>query len=105
MVSFVQRSVAAICYEVEPVDGPARIVVQSELVANEQLPSFGNDPRRSATLAPPLRSEQHGARNARVELVHRTLRSELRMAAAMDHIVTDRPTCTSSRRARPTSGG
>jgi alpha,alpha-trehalose phosphorylase len=89
MVSFVQRSVAAISYEVEPIDGPARIVVQSELVANEQLPSFGNDPRRSTTLAPPLRSEQHGARNARVELVHRTSRSELRMAAAMDHIVTE----------------
>ena len=33
------RSVAAICYDVEPVDGPVRVVVQSELVANESLPA------------------------------------------------------------------
>src|SRR6266487_214081 len=36
MVSFVQRSVAAIRYEVEPADGETRIVLQSELVANEE---------------------------------------------------------------------
>ena len=35
LVSLVQRAVAAILYEVEPIDEPARIVVQSELVANE----------------------------------------------------------------------
>ena len=38
LVSFTHRPVAAICYEVEPVDGPARSTVQSELTANEQLP-------------------------------------------------------------------
>ena len=38
LVSFTQRSVAAICYEVEPLSVPARVAVQSELVANEQLP-------------------------------------------------------------------
>jgi alpha,alpha-trehalose phosphorylase len=38
LVSFVQRSVAAIHYEVEPVAAPARIVAQSELVANEPGP-------------------------------------------------------------------
>src|SRR5213080_4141747 len=35
LVSFVQRSTAAILYEVEPLDEPLRLVVQSELVANE----------------------------------------------------------------------
>ena len=35
MVSFTQRAVAAICYEVEPLDGRTRIAVQSELLANE----------------------------------------------------------------------
>src|SRR5438128_10662036 len=35
LVSFVQRAAAAILYEVEPIDGPLRVVVQSELVANE----------------------------------------------------------------------
>ena len=34
----------------EPVDEPANIVVQSELVANEQLPSAGRDPRVAAVL-------------------------------------------------------
>src|SRR6516162_4432516 len=38
LVSFTHRPVAAICYEVEPVDGPARSTVQSELTANKQLP-------------------------------------------------------------------
>ena len=33
------RSVAAILYEVEPLDQSARFVVQSELVANEPLPA------------------------------------------------------------------
>ncbi|HTU06063.1 MAG TPA: family 65 glycosyl hydrolase, partial [Trebonia sp.] len=41
LVSFTQRAVAAISYEVEPVDGPARIAVQSELLTNEQLPPSG----------------------------------------------------------------
>ena len=36
LVSFTQRSIAAICYEVEPIDSRARIAVQSELLANEQ---------------------------------------------------------------------
>ena len=45
MVSFTQRSVAAISYEVEPINAPVRVVVQSELVANEDLPDPVNDPR------------------------------------------------------------
>src|ERR687895_362752 len=40
LVSLTQRAVAAICYEVEVVDAPALVVVQSELVANEQLPGL-----------------------------------------------------------------
>jgi alpha,alpha-trehalose phosphorylase len=38
LVSFAQRAIAAILYEVEPLDAGARVVVQSELVANEPLP-------------------------------------------------------------------
>ena len=34
-----------IAYEVEPLDDGARIVLQSELVANEELPGAGKDPR------------------------------------------------------------
>jgi alpha,alpha-trehalose phosphorylase len=87
LVSFVQRAVAAILYEVEPVGEPARIVVQSELVANEPLPEQTDDPRAAAALRAPLVSEQHTHSELRAALVHRTRASELRMAAGMDHVV------------------
>jgi alpha,alpha-trehalose phosphorylase len=88
LVSFTQRAVAAVCYEVEAVGDRARVVVQSELVANEPLPSASTDPRVAAVLASPLVSEAHGARgDTAVELAHRTAASGLRMAAAMDHVV------------------
>ena len=87
LVSFVHRSVAAIAYEVEPVSAMARVVVQSELVANEPVPAQSHDPRAAAALRHPLESEQHGHHELRAGLVHRTRKSELRMAAGMDHIV------------------
>jgi alpha,alpha-trehalose phosphorylase len=88
LVSFTQRAVAAIEYVVEAVDERARIVVQSELVANEPMPLPDNDPRVAAALEAPLVSEDHGTRGpASAMLVHRTDRSGLRVAAAMDHIV------------------
>jgi alpha,alpha-trehalose phosphorylase len=87
LVSLVQRSVAAICYEVEAVDTDLRVVVQSELVANEALPKADGDPRVSAVLEAPLRSEEHRCEGAGAVLVHRTAASELRLAAAMDHQV------------------
>ncbi len=87
LVSFTQRAVAAISYEVEAVGRPARVVVQSELVANEPLPMPGRDPRVAAALASPLVSEDHGADDdVSVRLAHCTAVSGLRMAAAMSHI-------------------
>ena len=41
LVSLTQRSIGAISYQVESLDGPVRVVVQSELVANEELPPPG----------------------------------------------------------------
>ena len=87
LVSFVQRAVAAVLYEVEPLDAPARLVVQSELVANEPMPAAAHDPRVAAELGDVLRSEQFYDHDARVVLVHVTQKSALRMAAAMDHMV------------------
>jgi alpha,alpha-trehalose phosphorylase len=87
LVSFVQRSVAAIVYEVEPIEEPARIVVQSELVANEAEPEQTDDPRAAAALRAPLVAEEHRHRDLRAGLVHRTRESKLRMAAGMDHVV------------------
>ncbi|MEJ7797862.1 MAG: glycosyl hydrolase family 65 protein [Solirubrobacteraceae bacterium] len=91
LVSFVQRSVAAILYEVEPYGGPARIVVQSELVANEPVPHGTDDPRAAAALRRPLRGEAHGHSGLRAGLVHITSASKLRVAAGMDHIVDGPP--------------
>jgi alpha,alpha-trehalose phosphorylase len=87
LVSFVQRAAAAILFEVEPLDAPVRVVVQSELVANEPGPPASPDPRAAAALESPLESEEHSHHDARVVLVHSTRRSKLLLAAAMDHVV------------------
>ncbi|GAA3156615.1 glycosyl hydrolase family 65 protein [Streptomyces rameus] len=87
LVSFTQRAVAAIVYEVEPVDGPATVAVQSELVANEQMPHFEGDPRVAAATESPLMPEEHFAQDTRLRLVHCTERTALRVAAAADHII------------------
>jgi alpha,alpha-trehalose phosphorylase len=87
MVSFTQRAIGAICYEVEPVDQPARIAVLSELLANEQLPAASGDPRAAAALASPLEHEWDSARETAAVLVHITRQSKLRVGAAMDHII------------------
>ncbi|MDA0138061.1 family 65 glycosyl hydrolase [Solirubrobacter sp. CPCC 204708] len=71
LVSLTQRAIAAIRYEVEPIDGPARIVVQSEL----------------ATGDPALQGEIHRAEGVRALLVHRTRCSGVCLAAAMHHTV------------------
>ena len=88
MVSLRQRAIAAISYMVEPMEKALQLVVQSELVANQELPEVGKDPRLSAVLQSPLVSEDHqiyDGQAARVVLVHKTRASGLRMAAAMSH--------------------
>jgi alpha,alpha-trehalose phosphorylase len=88
MVSLTQRAIAAISYTVEPVDQTLRLVVQSELAANEEVPRPSSDPRAAAVLASPLVSEWHGAINGgtyRAVLVHKTRVSGLRVAAGLAH--------------------
>ena len=105
LVSFTQRAVAAICYEVEAVGERARVVVQSELVANEPLPMPGSDPRVAAALSSPLVSEDHGTRGqTAVELAHRTAVSGLRMAAAMDHVIDGPPRIDIAAESDPDTG-
>ena len=97
LVSFVHRAVAAIRYEVEPLDEAARLVVQSELVANEPLPAaVQDDPRAGAGVGSALVSEEFDESDQKVVLVHRTHASGLRMAAGMDHVV-DGPAGTETR--------
>ncbi len=87
IVSFTHRAIAAFDFEIEPLDDEARIVVQSELVANEPIPEQSDDPRAAVQLPSPLQSEHHGHRDLRAGFVHRTLASGLRVATAMDHLV------------------
>ena len=87
LVSLAQRSVAAIEYTVEAVDEFVRVTVQSELVANEQLPESADDPRVAAVLDKPLEAVGHEHSEHGAILLHRTRVSELLMAAAMDHDV------------------
>jgi alpha,alpha-trehalose phosphorylase len=87
MVSLTQRSIAAISYQVEALDNPVRVVVQSELVTNEELPPPGGDPRVAAVLEAPLESVEYGATDDRAGLMHRTRHSDLTVSVAMQHWV------------------
>ncbi|MEU9170415.1 glycosyl hydrolase family 65 protein [Streptomyces sp. NPDC048420] len=88
LVSLTQRAIAAVAYEVEPVDSRTRVVIQSELVSNESLPAPKNgDPRASKALKSPLEHEEGFADGTRLRLVHRTRHSGLRVAVAADHVV------------------
>jgi alpha,alpha-trehalose phosphorylase len=101
LVSFVQRAIVAIRYEVRPVDAPARIVVQSTLVANEPVPASTNDPRAAAALERPLVSDLFGHGGLEVVLGHHTRASGLRMAAGLDHIVDGPPDTVTSAESDP----
>jgi alpha,alpha-trehalose phosphorylase len=87
LVSLTQRAVAAIEYVVESVDRPARIVVQSELVANETQPAMSDDPRVATALDRPLEPVAFSTDGDETMLIHRTRESGQLMAAAMCHRV------------------
>jgi alpha,alpha-trehalose phosphorylase len=91
LVSLTQRAVAAILYEVEPIGRGVRVVVQSQLAANESMPVGRQDPRAAAALASPLHAQLCGARDKQALLVHSTKLSALTMAAAMDHVIEGPP--------------
>jgi alpha,alpha-trehalose phosphorylase len=87
LVSFTQRAIAAISYEVTPVDSHVRVAVQSELLANEAAPPTTGDPRAAAALDQPLVSEYNHSSDTAAVLVHQTRRSGLRVGAAMAHMI------------------
>jgi alpha,alpha-trehalose phosphorylase len=87
LVSFTQRSIAAILYEVTAMDDAARIILQSELVANEEMPPISGDPRVAAALTSPLEAEEDISGATEAMLIHHTRASQLRVAAGMDHVI------------------
>ncbi len=88
LVSFTHRAVAAVRYEVETLDQEARIILQSELVANEAQPAPSSDPRVAAVLTAPLEAVSGGQERNGAILLHRTRRSRLLLGAGMEHLVT-----------------
>lgn len=87
LVSFTQRAVAAIRYEVEPVDADVQLVVQSDLLANEPIASDTSDPRATEVIREPLVADDGADDHYRAVLTHHTARSRLWLAAAMDHLI------------------
>lgn len=89
MVSFRRRSVSAIAYEVEPLDGELDIAVQSDLLTNEPMNNgFQADPRAAADLGGVLTPQLSAGRGMAGVLVHQTRRSHLRCAVGMEHTFT-----------------
>ena len=87
LVSFTQRTVMAIAFEVEAVDARVRVVLQSELVADEELADLGGgDPRSAAALTDALEALDGGGHHSGGYLVHRTRRSGITVAAAMENV-------------------
>jgi alpha,alpha-trehalose phosphorylase len=88
LVSLAHRALAAILYEVEPLEDAVDLVVQSELVANEPGGSSDKtDPRTAKSVERPLVGEFHAHNHTYGVLIHSTRSSHLRMAAAMQHVV------------------
>lgn len=87
IVSFDQRSVAVIRYEVEADDGaPVRVAVQSNLLANQDPQERANsDPRSASELRNVLEPQLATRHDHRVVLAHTTRRSRISVAAGMDH--------------------
>ncbi len=91
IVSFTHRSVAAVHYRVQALGAPAEVTVISELLANEPLPITHDDPRVQELLSEPLEEVASAGHGGAATLVHRTRKSALTTAVAMDHHVSGSP--------------
>ena len=88
LVSFTQRGCRRHrVHVVEPADASVRLIVQSELVANELIPPRSGDPRMAGELKNPAVSLGPDLHAGGAVLLHATRLSGLQMAAGMDHPV------------------
>jgi alpha,alpha-trehalose phosphorylase len=87
LVSFRDRNLAAIRYEVEAPEEPLRIALQSNLVANQPQHEETRDPRSGHPLETALASELAVGHGLRVVLGHTTRRSGLTLASGMEHVL------------------
>ncbi|WP_217913950.1 glycoside hydrolase family 65 protein [Miltoncostaea marina] len=95
LVSLRMRSVAAVSFEVEAIDRPVRIALQSSLLANRVDVGSGTDPREAAAIGAVLVPRLSVHDGLRVVLAHTTSRTGLSLAAGMEHALeTDNPPLT-----------
>ncbi|WNV74491.1 glycoside hydrolase family 65 protein [Geodermatophilus sp. DSM 44513] len=89
LVSLVERSVCAVRYEVRAVDGPAHVVVRSELVSGAITPTgvVNDDPRVADVLDTAFEPQVHRRVDDGGALASRTRRSGITVAAAVGHRV------------------
>jgi alpha,alpha-trehalose phosphorylase len=87
LVSFRDRSVAAISYEVEALESPLRVALQSNLLANQAEGLESRDPRKGTSLDEPLESKLSVHDDLRVVLAHTTRSSGLSLAVGMEHLI------------------
>jgi alpha,alpha-trehalose phosphorylase len=85
LVSLVHRTLAAIEFEVSPLDEDLYLALQSDLLVNEPGTGASADPREAAALEQPLQCELADHDDEHAVLVHRTALSRLRIGAGMRH--------------------
>jgi alpha,alpha-trehalose phosphorylase len=88
LVSLAERSVCAVRYEVRALDGPAHVLVRSELAAGVTPPEVENgDPRVAEALDDPFETLARVCDENGGALALRTRRSRIGVAAAVHHDV------------------
>jgi alpha,alpha-trehalose phosphorylase len=93
LISFSQRHVAAISYEVTVLNAAAAVVISSEMVSPQpKEQGHDDDPRRANIVGMALRHLLNYARDQRIVLVDSTERSHMVLSCAIDHyLVCDCP--------------
>lgn len=87
LVSFARPAIAVIAYEVRALETEVRIQLDSDLLANAELPEQRDDPRAVTPIRNPLEPHRHSGETAGGLLQHHTRRSGIRVAAAVGHRV------------------
>ncbi len=89
LVSFANRHVAAISYEVTLLNAAASLVISSEMAAHEAVaPTNSEDPRQAPVFAGrALHPRTSYAKDCRIVLCHATEKSRLTLTCATDHVL------------------
>ena len=91
LVSFDQRHLAAIQYELVPEEADTEIVISSEMMHREPLPGDGSDPRLAVGFAGRVLQPAGTRRDGlRAILSYTTRSSGLILGCGMDHVLEDR---------------